>query len=68
MDVVSEWLDKQQESMSNFRQLLQELIEKENPRRKLTTEESKRFAKLEAIADKLKCGENLQKSPANLVK
>jgi hypothetical protein len=26
----------------------------------LTTEETKRFTKLEAIADKLKCGENVQ--------
>jgi len=35
-------------------------IEKANPRRTLTAEETKRFAKLEAIADKLKRGENVQ--------
>jgi hypothetical protein len=35
-------------------------IEKANPRRKLTAEESKRLKKLEAIADKLKRGENVQ--------
>ena len=45
---------------SNFRQLLHEHIEKANPRRALTSEESKRLAKLEAIAEKLKRGENVQ--------
>jgi len=35
-------------------------IEKANPRRELTTKETKRLAKLEAIADKLKRGENVQ--------
>jgi hypothetical protein len=38
----------------NFRQLLQERIEKANLRRELTSEEAKRLAKLEAITDKLK--------------
>jgi hypothetical protein len=45
---------------SNFRQLLKERIDKSNPRRKLTAEESKRLSKLEAIADKLKRGEHVQ--------
>jgi len=40
--------------------LLQERIEKANPRRKLTVKEAKRLAKLETIADKLKRGENVQ--------
>ena len=40
--------------------MLQERIQQANPRRGLTTEESKRLAKLEAIADKLKLGENVQ--------
>ena len=44
----------------NFRKLLHERIEKANPRRKLSIEEAKRLAKLEAIADKLKRGENVQ--------
>jgi len=57
---VSEWLDNQKKQSSNFRMLLQERIEKANPRLKLTTEETKRLCKLEAIADKLKCGENVQ--------
>ena len=35
-------------------------IEKANPRRKLTSEEAKRHSKLEAIADKLRRGENVQ--------
>ena len=40
--------------------LLQELIVDANPRRELTDEETKRLSKLEAIADKLKRGENVQ--------
>ena len=57
---MSEWLDNQSKSSSNFRKLLQERIEKANPRRELTTEETKRLNKLEAIANKLKRGENVQ--------
>jgi len=57
---MSEWLDNQKQSSSNIRKLLQERIEKANPRRKLTTEETKRLNKLESIADKLKSGENVQ--------
>ena len=57
---MSEWLDNQKKQSSNIRQLLQERIEKSNPRRKLTTEESKRLNKLEAVADKLKRGEHVQ--------
>ena len=57
---MSEWLDNQKESSSNFRKVLQERIEKTNPRHELTTEETKRLAKLEAIADKLRCEENVQ--------
>lgn len=33
-----------------------------NPRRELTSEETRRLARLEAIADKLRCGENVQNS------
>ena len=55
-----EWLDSQKKLSSNIRQLLQERIEKVNPRRKLTTEENKRLNKLEGIAEKLKRGENVQ--------
>ena len=40
--------------------MLQERINNSNPRRNLTAEEAKRLTKLEAIADKLKCGENVQ--------
>lgn len=57
---MSEWLDNQKQSNSNIRQLLQERIEKANPRRNLTVEETKRLSKLEGIADKLKRGENVQ--------
>ena len=40
--------------------MLQERIQKANPRRRLTTEEAKRLSRLEAIADKLTHGENVQ--------
>jgi hypothetical protein len=55
---LSEWFDNQKQSNSNFRQLLQERLEKANPRRPLTADETKRVTKLKAIADKLKLGEN----------
>jgi hypothetical protein len=57
---MSEWYDNQKKPNSNFCKLLQERIESKDPRRKLTAEESKRLAKLESIADKLKRGENVQ--------
>ena len=47
-------------SNGNFLKLLQERFVKANPRRKLSTEETKRLAKLEAITEKLKRGENVQ--------
>ena len=57
---MSEWINNQKKSCSNFRKLLQERIEKVSPRRNLTAEEVKRLNKLQAIADKLKRGENVQ--------
>ena len=57
---MSEWFDSQKQSCNNFPKLLQERIEKANPRRELTAEETKRLAKLEIIAEKLKRGENVQ--------
>lgn len=58
---MSEWLDNGKETnSSNFRHLLQERIDKANPRRELTAEENKRLNKLESIADKLKRRENPQ--------
>jgi len=56
---MSEWYDNQKKSNGNSRKLLQELIEKANPRRKLSAEETKRLTKLETIAEKLKRGENV---------
>jgi 2-iminoacetate synthase ThiH len=44
------------------RKLLQKRIDKANPCRNLTAEEAKRLNKLEAIADKLRRGENVQSS------
>ncbi len=55
---MSEWFDNQKQTSSNFQKLLKERIEKANPRRKLSAEETKRLSKLEGIADKLKRGEN----------
>ena len=57
---MSEWLDNQTKPTSNIGKLLQERSEIANSRRELTTEEAKRLAKLEKIADKLKRGENVQ--------
>lgn len=59
---MSEWFDSQKQSISRISKLLQERIKKANPRRDLTAEETKRFAKLEAMADKLNRGENVQSS------
>ncbi|WP_443646528.1 hypothetical protein [Candidatus Ponderosibacter sp. Uisw_141_02] len=55
-----EWHDNQKIPSSNLRRLLQERVGKANPRSELTAEETKRLAKLEAIADRLKRGENVQ--------
>ncbi len=57
---MTEWLDNQKKPSSNFCKLLQERIDKANPCRKLTAEETKRLNKLEEIANKLKRGENVQ--------
>ena len=57
---MSEWYDSQKQSINSIRQFLKERIKQTNRRRKLTSEEAKRLAKLEAVADKLKRGENVQ--------
>ena len=57
---LSEWYDNQKKLSRNIHELLQKRLEKANPRHNLTTKESKRLTKLEAIADKLKRGENVQ--------
>lgn len=57
---MSEWHHKQKKQSTNFRKLLQKRIEKANPRRELTAEETKRLRKLEAIANKLQRGQNVQ--------
>ena len=44
---------------ADFGKLLQERIDKANPRLTLTADESKRLSKLEAIADKLTRGESV---------
>ena len=54
---MSEW---QKDSSDNFRKLLQERLDKTNPRRKLAKDETTKLAKLEGIAEKLKRRENVQ--------
>ena len=58
--MMSEWCDNQKKPCSNVRKLLQKRIEKANPRLTITAKETKRLAKLEITADKLKYGENVQ--------
>ena len=57
---MSEWYNSQKTPIVDFRKLLQERLEKTNPRRTLTAEEQKRLAKLEGIVERLKRGENVQ--------
>ena len=57
---MSEWFANQKKPSSNFRKLLQERLDKVNPRRKLATDEATKPAKLKGIAEKLKRGENVQ--------
>jgi hypothetical protein len=65
---MNEWFDNQKKLTSSISKLLQERIEKANPRRKLTAEEIKRYNKLEAITGKLKRGENVQNPQLYLTK
>ena len=58
---MSECYENQKKISSHFRKFLQERIEKANPRRELTAEETKRLNKLEGIADKLKRGKKRAK-------
>ena len=58
---MSEWSAIQKRPKSSLRQALIEREDKGNPRRaNLTKEEQIRIAKLEAIAARLKCRENVQ--------
>ncbi|MDC1119670.1 hypothetical protein OAT28_03715 [Gammaproteobacteria bacterium] len=50
----------QKKPIVDFRKLLQERLDKTNPRRKLAKDETAKLAKLEGIAEKLKRGENVQ--------
>jgi hypothetical protein len=53
-------LRQSKKSGSDFRKLLQERINKTNPRSILTADEQRRLSKLEAVAEKLMRGENVQ--------
>ena len=56
---MNEWYNSQKKSNGNFRKLLQERLDKVNPRRKLAKDETTKLAKLEGIAEKLKRGEHV---------
>lgn len=58
--IMNEWYNSQKNPNIDFRKLLQERLDKANPRRTLTAEEQKRLAKLEGIVERLKRGENVQ--------
>ena len=51
---MSEWYNSQKKPISDFRKLLQELLDKVNPRRQLAKDEATKRAKLEEIAERLK--------------
>ena len=57
---MNRFVDNRTINKGNVHKLLKERIDKANPRRNLTAEETKRLNKLEAIADKLRRGENVQ--------
>lgn len=57
---MNEWHDNQHKPSDNFRKLLQERIDKANPRLKLTTEETRRLTKLDEVAIKFSPEENVQ--------
>lgn len=57
---MSEWHHSKSRHYSDFRKLLQERIDKANPRRKLVKDETTKLVKLEGIVEKLKRGENVQ--------
>ena len=50
---MNRFVDNRTINKGKVHKLLKERIEKANPRRNLTAEETKRLNKLEAIADKL---------------
>ena len=53
-------IEQKNQLSSNLRKLLQKRIDKAKPRSKLSSKVEKWLAKLEAIAAKLKRGENVQ--------
>ena len=57
---MSEWCSSKKKSIVDFRELLQERLDKNNPRRKLAKDEATKLAKLKGIAENLKRGENVQ--------
>ena len=58
--MTSELQSMQQKPIIDFRKLLQERLDKTNPRRQLAKDKTTKLAKLEGIAKKLRRGENVQ--------
>ena len=48
---MSEWHNSQKKPIIDFRKLLQERLDKVNPRHKLAKDEATKLAKLEGIAE-----------------
>jgi hypothetical protein len=66
--MVNDLRDHKNKLSDNFSKLLQERIDKANPvSNALTREEQTKLTKLEAIAKKLKRGENVQNSHPNMI-
>jgi hypothetical protein len=57
---MTESQDMQKKPIIDFRKLLQERLDKTNPRRQLAKDKTTKLAKLEGIVEKLKRGENVQ--------
>ena len=57
---MSEWCGSQKKPIVDFRKLLQERLDKNNPSRKLAKDETTKLAKLKGIAKNLMRGENVQ--------
>jgi tetratricopeptide (TPR) repeat protein len=57
---MTESQDMQKKPIIDFRKLLQERLDKTNPRRQLAKDDTTKLAKLEGIAEKLKRGKNVQ--------
>lgn len=63
---MSEWQDSQKKTSIDFRKLLEERIDKVNPRLTLSAEEERRLSKLKAISASLRRGGTCKPSVTDL--